>query len=203
MKDLIIIKNVLPEPFWQDIYKLVAHENFPWLYNEEISLQTRTNPFSQNPAIIGSCGFSHTLCVEDQGTQYWPSIRPMLYLMAQRSGVSALSRPFSVYRAKANLQTQLNGSTPDNHNMPHIDPANLEKSGENWVFLYYLHDCDGDTFIFNEKSEDGIPEQLTLRKRVTPRANTGILFRDNLFHASSNPIQHRRRMNLNINLLVG
>ena len=86
--------------------------------------------------------------------------------------------------------------------MPHIDPAHFSEQGENWVFLYYLHDCDGDTFIFNETAEQGIPEKLTLRKRIIPKANVGVLFRDNIFHTSSNPVKSRRRMNLNFNLLV-
>ena len=203
MKNLIIIKDVLPVAYWREIYDLVAHADFPWLFSPEISVDVKGNPFEQNPEVVASSGFSHTLYVEGgEQSKNWGLIKPMIYIMAAKSGVPALVKSVTTYRCKANLQTQLNGSTKDNFNMPHIDPAHFNKEGENWIFLYYLHDCDGETFIFNETADDGLPEKLSTRKRIVPKANTGILFRDNIFHASSNPVYAKRRMNLNFNLLV-
>jgi len=203
MKNLIIIKDVLPVTYWREIKDLVSDIDFPWVYSPEVSVDVKDNPFKQNPEIVSSCGFTHSLFAEgEESSSNWNLIKPMIYIMAHKSGVAALTKSVITYRCKANLQTQLNGSTKENFNMPHIDPANFNKEGENWIFLYYLHDCDGETFIFNETAEDGLPEKLTVRKRVMPKANTGILFRDNIFHASSNPIHYKRRMNLNFNLLV-
>jgi hypothetical protein len=161
------------------------------------------NPFKQNPEIVDTCGFTNTLFFDGKQSSHWNLVKPMIYTMGQRSGIKALTQTVKTYRAKANLQTQLNGSHKDNFNMPHIDPSHFNNEGENWIFLYYLNDSDGETFIFNETAEDGRPEKLTIRKRIMPKANTGILFRDNIFHASSNPIHDKRRMNLNFNLLVG
>jgi hypothetical protein len=203
MKNLIIIKDVLPATYWRELYNVVAHPDFPWVYSPEVSVDVKENPFKQNPDIIASCGFTNTLQFDNKTSPYWNLVKPMIYIMAHKSGIPALTKSVTSYRCKANLQTQMNASTKDNYNMPHIDPAHFEKEGDNWVFLYYLHDCDGETFIFNETAEDGLPEKLTIRKRIMPKANTGILFRDNIFHASSNPIHHKRRMNLNFNLLVG
>lgn len=203
MKNLIIIKDVLPTSYWQDVYKFCSHADFPWVYSPEISIDVKDNPFKQNPEIVSSCGFTHAMYADGKASPHWNLIKPMIYIMAQKSGVQALQKSVTTYRCKANLQTQLNGSTKENFNFPHIDPAHFDKEGDNWIFLYYLHDCDGETFIFNETAEDGLPEKLTIRKRIMPKANTGILFRDNIFHASSNPIHFKRRMNLNFNLLVG
>jgi len=203
MKNLIIIKDVLPKAYWLEIKNLVTHPGFSWLYCEEASVDVKQNPFKQNPEIMGSCGFTHTLFVEDgEVSPNWNLIKPMIYIMANKSGVPALAKSVTSYRCKANLQTQINGSSKNNFNMPHIDPAHFNKEGDNWIFLYYLEDSDGETFIFNETAEQGLPEKLTIRKRIMPKANTGILFRDNIFHASSNPIHNRRRLNLNFNLLV-
>lgn len=204
MKNLIIIKDVLPTAYWREIENLVSNPDFSWLYSPEVSVDVKENPFKQNPEIVSSCGFTHTFFVEDgEVSTDWNLIKPMIYIMAHKSGVSVLTKSVVTYRCKANLQTQLNGSSKENYNMPHIDPAHFNKKGDNWIFLYYLHDCDGETFIFNETAEDGLPEKLTIRKRIMPKANTGILFRDNIFHASSNPIHNKRRMNLNFNLLLG
>jgi len=184
MKNLIVIKDVLPKAYWQEVYNVIAHPDFPWVYSPEISLNIKDNPFKQNPEIVGTCGFSHALFAEGKSSPYWSLIKPMLFIMGQKSGVPALTKGVNTYRSKANLLTQLNGSNKDNFNLPHIDPAYFDKEGDNWIFLYYLNDSD------------------TIRKRIMPKANTGILFRDNIFHASSNPITNRRRMNLNFNLLV-
>ncbi len=203
MKNLILIKDVLPTAYWRDLHGVIAHPDFPWLYSPEVSVDIKENPFKQNPEIVKSCGFTNTLYFDGASSPHWDLIRPMIYIMSHKSGIPALTKSVTTYRCKANLQTQLNNSTKDNYNMPHIDPAFFEKEGDNWIFLYYLDDADGETFIFNEVAEDGRPDKLTIRKRITPKANTGVLFRDNIFHASSNPIYSRRRMNLNFNLLVG
>lgn len=203
MKNLIIIKDVLPATYWREIYNLISNVDFPWEYSPEIAALLKENPFKQNPEIVGTGGFTHPLFADGYESPHWNLIKPMIYIMAHKSGVQALTKSVSTLRCKVNLQTQLNGSTKENYNMPHIDPAYFENEGDNWIFLYYLHDSDGETFIFNETAEDGCPEKLTIRKRIMPKANTGILFRDNIFHASSNPISDRRRMNLNFNLLVG
>lgn len=203
MKNLVFIKDVLPVAYWQEISNVISHPEFPWAYSPEISLDLKDNPFKLNTEIVGTCGFTHTLFFDGKPSRYWSLIKPMLYIMAQKSGVPALSKSVVTYRCKANLLTQLNGSNKDNFNLPHIDPAHFEKEGDNWIFLYYLNDSDGETFIFNETAENGLPEKVTVRKRIMPKANTGILFRDNIFHASSNPIKSRSRMNLNFNLLTG
>lgn len=202
MKNLIVIKDVLPTTYWREIHNVVSDIEFNWQFSPEVSVVSKDNPFKQNPEIVASCGFTNTLYTDDYQSPHWNLIKPMIYIMAHKSGIPALVKSVIPYRCKANLQTQLNGSTKENYNMPHIDPAHFYKEGDNWIFLYYLSDSDGETFIFNETAEDGRPEKLTIRKRIMPKANTGILFRDNIYHASSNPISDRRRLNLNFNLLV-
>lgn len=203
MKNFTIIENVLPKAYWQEIRDVITHPDLPWYYNPEISLDPATkNPFTGNPEIVSSCGFSHPLHVKDHYTSpHWEKVKPLLHFMAEKSNYSKLQRSMDVYRAKANLQTQLNGSTEDNFNMPHIDPAYFENKSTNWIFLYYVEDSDGDTFIFNETAAQGCPSKLTIRERITPKANTGLLFKDDIFHASSNPIKSKRRVNLNFNLI--
>lgn len=205
MKDFSIIKDVLPRAYWKVLHDRILHPDLPWYYDEEISVDMSAgNPFTGNPEIVPSCGFSHPLHVKDQYTSpHWEAVKPLLYFMAEKSNYSKLQRSVDVLRAKINLQTQVNCSTTDNFNMPHIDPVHFQHQGTNWIFLYYLIDADGDTFIFNQTATAGTPTTVTIRERVTPRANTGILFRDDRFHASSNPIKSKRRVNLNFNLIAG
>lgn len=205
MNNISIIEDVLPKAYWKSLRDRIMHPDMPWYYDDEISMdKSVANPFTGNPEIMPSCGFSHPLHIKGHYTSpHWESVKPLLYFMAEKSNYSKLQRGFEVLRAKANLQTQLNGSTAENFNMPHIDPVYFEHRETNWIFLYYLIDADGDTFIFNQTAAAGTPSMVTVRERVTPRANTGILFRDDIFHASSNPIRSRRRVNLNFNLIAG
>lgn len=202
MEDIDIIENVLPQLYWKEILDLLTHQDFPWNYYDEISLKIpASRPFEQNPEIVDSCGFSHTFAYENRQSPYWQFIKPLMYSMAEKSRYRSMLQSLQAFRVKANLQTQLNGSTPDNYNMPHIDPGCGEGNKINWIFLYYVTDSDGDTFIFNETAEDGIPAKLTIKNRITPKANSGVIFRDNIYHASSNPIKYKKRININFNLI--
>ena len=93
MKNLIIIKDVLPTAYWREIENLVSNSDFSWLYSPEVSVDVKENPFKQNPEIVSSCGFTHTLFVEDgEVSTDWNLIKPMIYIMAHKSGVSALTK---------------------------------------------------------------------------------------------------------------
>ena len=47
--------------------------------------------------------------------------------------------------------------------------------------IYYINDSDGDTFL-----------NKTETKRITPKANSAVIFPSNLWHASSNPTKGKR-----------
>lgn len=202
MKNITIIENVLPRPYYEEIKARVTHPDLAWYYDNEISLDmTKGNPFTGNPEINSSYGFTHPLYVQGHyQSPDWESYKPILYFMAEKSNYSKFMRGLDVFRCKINLQPQVNGSTSDNFNMPHIDPVFFENNESNWIFLYYVLDSDGDTFIFNETAAAGCPSRVTVKERITPKANTGILFRDDIFHASSNPVQSKRRLNINFNI---
>jgi hypothetical protein len=203
VKEIDIIENVLPQLYWKEIQDLLTHRDFPWNYYDDISLITSDDiQFKENPEIVDSCGFSHTFVYKGRQSPYWQFIKPLMYSIAEKSKNRDMLQSLQPYRVKANLLTQLNSSTIDNCNMPHIDPAHSENRNTNWIFLYYVTDSDGDTFIFNEVTQNGLPPaKFTLNKRITPKANSCVIFRDNVYHASSNPIKSNKRINININLV--
>ena len=47
--------------------------------------------------------------------------------------------------------------------------------------IYYLNDSDGDTFIGKTDTQ-----------RISPKANTAVIFPSNIWHASSSPTKGRR-----------
>ena len=83
------------------------------------------------------------------------------------------------------------------YNTAHIDD---EEMAQHFVLIYYPIDCDGDTYLFNEKFDKlKKPKKLTIHKRITPKANSCIMFKGDRFHASANPIKSEMRIILNCN----
>ena len=72
------------------------------------------------------------------------------------------------------------------YNAPHHDIVPSEKN--NYSFVYYLNDSDGDTFLFDQIAYDDKPiDTVTLLNRVSPKKNSLCIFQSNRIHASSNP----------------
>jgi len=61
------------------------------------------------------------------------------------------------------------------------------------VFLYYVNDTDGDTFLFDKTIDDAsTPEEFKqakfkIHKRVTPKKGRVVVFNGNRYHSSSGP----------------
>jgi hypothetical protein len=100
-----------------------------------------------------------------------------------------------VIRLKLNITPR---SDYNNHTYPHVD--NLK---DHYVFLYYVNDSDGDTFIFNEKANKlkiFKHDELTLMKKITPKKGAAILMDGKYFHAISAPNKNNLRCVINANL---
>jgi hypothetical protein len=89
--------------------------------------------------------------------------------------------------------------------MPHIDTW-----FPHWNAIYYVNDCDGDTFIFNEVNETYDPGesdinkikdmQFTVKRRITPKKGKIVIFPGKYYHSSSYTRNSRYRCVVNINL---
>lgn len=110
-----------------------------------------------------------------------------------------------IKRIKLNLQTKSYYPSKGKYNFPHID-YNNENIKNSYTILYYLNDSDGDTYFFNEKiphwpnfTDDDI-HNLTIRKQIPPKKGRIVMFRSDIMHAGSHPIENDSRMVVNYNL---
>lgn len=72
---------------------------------------------------------------------------------------------------------------------PH--PPHIDDVAENmYSVVYYINDCDGPTYFFDN--------ELNCIQQVEPKKNRCVMFPSNLYHASSSPTYHKRRMVVNI-----
>ena len=86
--------------------------------------------------------------------------------------------------------------------LPHIDCL----TSNTWNIIYYLNDTDGDTVIYNERSNDLnesksilTKDVWTVKDRITPKKGRIVAFKGDLFHSSSYS-KDKSRFIVNINV---
>ena len=108
-------------------------------------------------------------------------------------------------RCKINLQTQAPNNNKGKFNFPHTDY--LPAPDKLITILYYVNDSDGDTYFFKEKfkgsnmSKEEI-DNLTIIKKVSPKRGRLVVFKADIMHAGSHPINNPTRVVINYNLLL-
>lgn len=174
----MIIDNVLPKSYADEVKNALCSDVFPWYFNNTIvpAANDLPDPFQ----------FTHTIVVDDEArSDLYTLIKPMLYFIEWHTNTKIKK----VVRAKANLITRNNGIFDANKTM-HQDSESNHKT-----FLYYVDDSDGDTFIF---AGDKKTEVL----RITPQANKAVYFDSTDWHTSSIPSVAKRRIVINFVLEV-
>jgi hypothetical protein len=186
--DLVELENLLPKSFENLLEEMICRSGeFLWQYNASTNDQNAPEIMNKNERSYESDQFVHAFYQEGaRRSAFFDIVFPMFYFVEERTGVALAE----IERMKANLLVQ-KPVAPDSYNTPHID---IERPPMKSL-LYYVKDSDGDTFIFNERFKDRRP--LTLRKRVSPRKGTAVLFDSNIWHASSNPRENATRVVLN------
>jgi hypothetical protein len=190
--DLVEIESFVPRSYATILEDMICKSGeFLWQYNASTNDLSAPQIMSRSEKSYESDQFVHALYQEGaRRSAFFDVVFPMFYFLEDKTGVSLAT----VERMKANLLVK-KAIDADAHNTPHVDiPAPPMKS-----LLYYVKDSDGDTFIFNETFDDTTTRKkpLTIRKRISPRRGTAVLFDSNIWHASSNPRENQTRVVLN------
>lgn len=101
-----------------------------------------------------------------------------------------------IHRIKFNLVPPMADYPDDMYHTPHVDTDKPHS-----VFLYYLNNADGDTFMFNERYAGSHTETFTINQRISPKQGRAIMFDGLTYHASSSPKQSAFRCILNIDFI--
>jgi hypothetical protein len=79
---------------------------------------------------------------------------------------------------------------------PHVD-----KNEPHLIFLYYVHDSDGDTVLYNETFNGVFVEPpLTVMHSITPKRGAAFVVDGRHFHSITPPSKHSVRSVINANL---
>jgi hypothetical protein len=174
-----VIDDAMPD--FADLQAAIMAPGFPWYY----ARGTREDDGNANPYLYG---WAHM--VFDKGAWYSEQAGFITHkvaglLQALKESVNSLLRLRIVMNTISD-QPYLNG--------PHVDFVYPHKTA-----LLYINDADGDTVVYNEQWNDGIPDPLTVARTVAPAAGRAFLFDGLQLHTGTTPTKAARRIVLNIN----
>jgi hypothetical protein len=195
-----MIKTITFDDEYRDILaELLLGPDFPWYYNASTNYVTGLDEL-ENTIIIDdkvkeSSQFTHKFVYADSAnSDHAHYLQEALDVI--QTEIGKIKR---IKRIKSNLLLKEADYPTDYYHPIHVDNhGDIAKN--DWTFLYYVNDSDGDTIIYNEHWADDWKQSgkpLTIQDRVTPKGGTGILFKSTQYHTSCPPILSNRRAVIN------
>lgn len=140
-------------------------------------------------------GFSHNIYNVEQGAisnLYEPALQILLAALDSQG-----QQLENLYRIRLGFATRT--PYPVVHS-PHIDRPHPHRTG-----LFYIHDTDGATVVYNEKcvyNDPNIPLEYNEAASIEPKANRWADFDGAHFHSSTTPVEHEERFVITFNYSV-
>lgn len=200
-----IFDDLLPSGLVNRIDRVVNSDQFKWYALDNLSSGDQEKKFEfvykDGYKYKETWGLTNLLFMDNNwydNHQLFLSAQQIVDYVQEKEGFN-LHR---ISRVKVNLLTNHIDKTFDNMsiNLPHLDAHYKHK-----VLVYYVDDSDGDTILFNEKwKEEDFKNtvMLSTEARVAPKRGRILMFDGLQYHTSQNPIQHKYRSIININIVT-
>ena len=191
-KTHLVIDDLVADSFANKIQSDLCNPFFPW-YLSRTLLTVKSNEFEKAKQdydnIQEYLAFIHVFFSNDDGNTICNSESAHLAEDLFRAILEKLNlNTGEILRVKANFQTQHRSKINGTHNTPHVDNETPHYTG-----IYYVNDCDGDTFLF-----DGTKEIA----KISPKKGRIVIFDGKTLHAGSHPYNSDFRMVINFNFKV-
>jgi len=191
-KTHLVIDDLVADSFANKILSDLCNPFFPW-YLSRTLLTVKSHEFENAKQdydnIQEYLAFIHVFFSNDDGNTVRNSESAPLAEDLFRAILEKLNlNTGEILRVKANFQTQHRSKINGTHNTPHIDNETPHYAG-----IYYVNDCDGDTFLF-----DGTKEIA----KISPKKGRIVIFDGATLHAGSHPYNSDFRMVINFNFKV-
>lgn len=194
MEKIVEIENFLPLPLQDHVYSIVSGINFPWYHVSDVTFDATIGGYSQ-------LGFHNTPVLNGiPHSKEWDALSFLVPLIIEESREHYGKKKLQIDRVRIGMNVP---STEANrlkkYNAPHVDhnPEFAQKIKTNLVALYYVNDCKGDTFIFNETQPS---KEWTIQKTVSPKKGKLVFFDGNYYHSSSSSKSDNARIVISVNL---
>jgi hypothetical protein len=189
----LIVENLIPKGYQDQLEEDITQVGFPWMYVEDVTY----NGYGNNSGLVHSAF--------DFGRppgEYLAFIKPLIYSLEQAVG----------NKIEKLLRIRIGFLTPRTdvgyeHNAPHVDFLY-----PHYTACYYINDSDGDTVMFDQViSNMGVDindrvllnftqtTSFTEAARCSPRKGTAFIMDGRHFHASTNPKINKRRLVATVN----
>ena len=172
--EILVIDDFVSLEYQQKIKDelLGLDNNFPWNYSEDVTgagdydSQYRA-AMSHQYVDFNDVDLSEIVSV------YHHLFTPMLHQACQHLKMTKMN----VIQGRSFLQFPLNLQSKED-DTPHID---LDEGDEHTVVLYYVVSSDGDTIIYNERTES---QAYTVKQKVTPKQGRVVIFDGGQYHTA-------------------
>lgn len=191
-----LFENFVPQILQDDIEKFLLSTDFPWYYHDQISNNIFANCEDKN--VIFPPGMSHTFYADgNKNSQYCDNFIAILMFVSKECGFSINQ----ILRIRGRLTFQFPGHDKNKYCLPHVD---YQMNQKYYSLVYYVNDCDGDTFLFNQvRSEENIVfTKPSIRAKITPKKGNILLFKGDIYHSGNNPIHSAARVIVNYDFTV-
>ena len=184
--EILVIDDFIDKDYQEDIKNiLLAREEwgeflFPWHYVDDVTA-------GLDDENQGRPGLSHVYVeYNDDGSSDLVSSFHDLFIPMLELACGTLEIPTAkILQGRSFMQFPLNLKS-DEVDTPHID---LDEGHRHIVVLYYVKDSDGDTVIFNQRTESNI---YTVKQKVTPKQGRVVIFDGGQYHTAEQAVNSVR-----------
>lgn len=173
ISDVIIIDDLLPKGFADEIEYCLLRTDFPWYFIEDVTW-SYGDKLADLPEEKKSPALTHTLYHENQISGYFNLIRVIPHTALKKLDIET---EVNFTQARSFLQLPLLNQQKNN--------VHIDSTVPHTVCLYYVCDSDGDTILFDKYTKEVI-------QSVTPKKNRAVLFNGLIPHCSSVPSKSKR-----------
>ena len=185
---ILVIDDFIDKNYQEKIKEnLMGDTDFPWYYIDDVTAAYEDDN-------QGRPGLSHVYIeYNDDGSSEIVSDFHELFVPLLNKACSVLQVPTAkIIQGRSFLQFPLNLSSSED-DTPHID---LDEGERHIVVLYYVVSSDGDTVIYNERTES---DTYTVKQKVTPKQGRVVIFDGGLYHTAQQALKkHRCIVNYNL-----
>ncbi len=177
--DVIEIANAIPKAYQDQVEHELGSTRMLWNFSEEIAR-------SASKFETAYPGFGHMAYLADESEPMISPLSslllPILFVFCEKADIEYNA----LLRVRVGLFTKT--ITDAKHHNPHVDYGEPHRTA-----VYYVNDCDGDTFIFDQTFEDVSVEdsgryanenRFTIRRSIAPQKGKVICFDGRQYHTS-------------------
>jgi len=183
---ILVIDDFIDKDYQEDIKDylmgdyLYNNEQFPWYYIDDVTA-------AYEEGNQGRAGLSHVYVeyTEDRTSEIVSDFHEVFLPLLSKACQVLQVPTANIVQGRSFLQFPLNLESTDD-DTPHID---LDEGERHIVVLYYVVTSDGDTVIYNERTES---DTYTVKQRVTPKQGRVVIFDGGLYHTAQQALKNIR-----------